>query len=308
MSEKLTVLECDYRYCGWAIDVKTKEITSRLETYQQRKATDDYQLCGVYRQADIPHEIKKVTRDLYPGEEPYKAVPHAFSDMAYEAVKNGNKLLISSGYCVYAPAIVGGIQRAIGEDKRIGVVWIDAHFDNVIIEDTSEESSILVGIPLSTIMGKTMEEWRINSCILREPIPTEYILAGDGRCSDEECTRNIRRTSAILVSETEFDKEAVWKEKVEELSNKVDAIYLMVDVDILRADLVPAYFERHKGGHDIDVVMNNVRIVMNTEKVIAFSCFCADFDKYEHGGDTTYLNSMKVIGAGLSAWEKRPLF
>lgn len=308
MSEKLTVLECDYRYCGWAIDVHTKKITSHLETYQQRKATDDYQLCGVYRQTELPYELKKVTGDKYSGEEPHQAIPHAFSDLTCEAIKRGNKLLASSGYCVYAPAIVGGIQRAIGEDKKIGVIWIDAHFDNVIIEDTCEESVILVGVPLSTIMGKTMDKWRKNSCILKKAISPEYILASDGRCSDKECIRNIRRTTAIVVSEEDFDKRTVWKQKVEELSDKVDAIYLMVDVDILKADLVPAYYERHKGGHDVDTVMDNVRAVMNTDKVIAFSCFCADFDKYEDGGDTTYLNSMKVIGAGLSSWKKRPIF
>ena len=49
-------------------------------------------------------------------------------------------------------------------------------------------------------------------------------------------------------------------------------------------------------------VMENVRIVMDTGKVAAFSCFCVDFDKYDQGGDVTYLNGMRVIGAGLEAW------
>ena len=48
--------------------------------------------------------------------------------------------------------------------------------------------------------------------------------------------------------------------------------------------------------------MQNVRMVMQSGKVVAFACFCVDFDKYEQGGDVTYLNGMRVIGAGLESW------
>lgn len=306
--EKLTVLECDYVYNAWRVDKKEQKIISEVKTYQQRKATDDYQLCGVYHKAHIPFDIQKVTRDFYPHEEPYQAVPHAFSDLSYEAISKGNKLLISSGYCIYAPAIVGGIQRAIGEDKKIGVVWIDAHGDNVIVEKTPRDSITLVGVPLSTIMGQTMDTWRKEACVLNTPIQQEHVLVSDARCSDAECQENLRNTKAQWLSGQDFEDENRWVEAVKTLADNVDAIYLMVDVDILKSKYVPAYFRNEEGGHDIDVVMRNVRHVMETDKVIAFSCFCVDFDKYECGGDTTYLNGMKIVAAGLSSWKKRPSF
>lgn len=308
MSEELVVLECDYVYNGWTINCKTKDVVSKTKVFQQRKATDDYRLCGVYKQANIPYKIIKVTDSVYPSEEAYKAIPRAFSDYTYEAIKNGNRVLTPSGYCVYAPAIVGGIQRAIGEDKKIGIVWIDAHYDNVIVEKTNRDKVTLVGVPLSSIMGQTMEEWRIQSCGLKKTVSDEFILAGDGRCSDEECINNIRQTSAILINEDEFENSSLWKNRVEELSNKVDAIYLMVDADILKAEFVPAYYREEKGGHDVGTVMKNIEYVMQTNKVLAFSSFCIDFDKYKQGGDTTYLNGMRIIASGLLSWKKRPYF
>ena len=80
-------------------------------------------------------------------------------------------------------------------------------------------------------------------------------------------------------------------------------MFLMVDADIMNGGCIPAYFCEEPGGHDVRKVMENVRAVMETGKVEAFACFCVDFDKYDEGGDVTYLNGMRVIGAGLEAWK-----
>ena len=36
--------------------------------------------------------------------------------------------------------------------------------------------------------------------------------------------------------------------------------------------------------------------------VLAFSCFCVDFDKYAQGGETTFESGRQIIEAGLAAW------
>ena len=41
---------------------------------------------------------------------------------------------------------------------------------------------------------------------------------------------------------------------------------------------------------------------MRTGKVLAFSCFCVDFDKYAQGGETTFESGRQIIEAGLAAW------
>lgn len=283
-------------------------IISKVKEFKQRKATDDFELCGVYHTSGLPYETIKITRDDYPDLEPYKAVPRAFSDHVYKAIKEGNKVLTSSGYCIYAPAIIGGIQRAIGEDKKIGVVWIDAHSDNVIVEDTSRDSVTLVGVPVSTFLGQTMVKWSQEDCKLNRIIDSDHLLISDVRCSDEECIRNLNRTQAHWLKENEFENQELWQQEVNTLASKVDAIYLMVDADILLAKHIPAYFRKEPGGHSIDIVMRNVATVMNTNKVVAFSTFCFDFDKYEQGGEVTYLNAMRLIGAGLKAWKYYPNF
>lgn len=306
---KLTVLECDYVYNAWRVklDGGKESFISEVKEYTQRKATDDFELCGVYHKAGLPYEIKKITDRQYPELEAYQAVPRMFSDEVCEAVKNGNKVLTSSGYCVYAPAILGGIQRAIGDDKTIGVVWMDAHADNVIIEDTSQKTVTLVAVPLSTLLGQTMESWRIIHCGLKNAIDSKNVLISDVRSSNSECIRNLTRTEVIWLKEEEFDDAERWDAAVKQLAERVDAIYLMLDADILSPSYIPAYFRTEPGGHSIETLMRNVESVMQTGKVLAFSTFCFDFDKYEQGGETTYLNAMRIIGAGLSSWRTRAL-
>ena len=53
--------------------------------------------------------------------------------------------------------------------------------------------------------------------------------------------------------------------------------------------------------------MNNIQVVMETGKVVAYSMFNTYFDLPISGKDVTIFNGMKLIGAGLGNWEKWPI-
>lgn len=303
MSE-LTVLEYPYPYAVWRVDQKdpSRAISERKPFGAGRRAVEDYQLCGVYGKAGVPYHTTVVDGLCYPNLPPHEAIPLELAERCCEAVKLGNKVLISSGYCALAPAVVGGIQQAIGVDKRIGVVWIDAHGDNRIVSRSVEPEVRFVSFPLSTILGQTMEDWRTRFCKLEKPCTGTQVLISDARCGAAQEQENLLHTGVRWLNEQQFEDPQGWAEQVQKFSSEVDAIFLMVDVDIMASEYVPAYFRREPGGHSVWTVMQNVRTVMQTGKVAAFACFCVDFDKYEQGGDVTYLNGMRVIGAGLESW------
>lgn len=302
--DKLLVLEYPYMYAGWYIDPDNHEkiVSEYKEFTHGRRAIEDYRLCGVYGKAGIPYEVMRIDGSPYPDLEPYQAIPLHFSKVCEQAVSQGKKILISSGYCAFAPAVVGGLQQGLGTDKKIGVIWVDAHCDNVIAE-SSERDLRFVGVPLSTISGQTMKEWGREYCRMDHPCAGEHILVADGRITDQIGLDTLAEANIPRVTEEQFEDSRYWKEQVEKLAGQVDAIFLMVDADIMNSQCIPAYFRQEPGGHDVSKVMENIRIVMDTGKVTAFSCFCVDFDKYEEGGDVTYLNGMRVIGAGLEAWK-----
>lgn len=310
--KRLHVLECPYPYAAWYADCTGAAGTpgdlatfhSTERSFGHRPMTDDYRLCGVYGAAGIPWIVESFSRDAYPAEPCHVAVPRDLSDKVCSAVQHGEAVLVSSGYCVYAPAVVGGMQRALGVAARIGVVWIDAHADSVVLERTSEPAPTLVGIPLSSTIGLTAEEWRRSACGLEVPCSPHDVVASDLRRSDDETMRNVREAGCVLLDEKKFEDEGSWAMAIDELSARVDAIYLAIDADILRPEYVPAYFREEPGGHTPQRVLSNAEYVLATGKVRAVSTFCFDFDKEGPARDVTCLNAMRIIGGLLSAWKK----
>lgn len=304
----LSVIENGHCYNRWRME-KTEDgmkVISAMKRFSKPRDVDLYHLCGVYSKAGVPVEITEIDYGKYDQDEPYVGVMKNYSDEVCKGVREGKAVLIPTGYCSYAPAIAGGIQRAIGCDKKIGVVWIDAHADNRIMENTADVPVRFVGIPVSAMVGQTMEEWRISACGLKVPCSGENILASDLRMKDPEFEQNLLDAGIVPLNSQGFADDAVWEKAVRELAGRVDAIYLSVDADILKAEYIPAYDKYVPGGHSIERVMKNIRTVMETDKVAAYSVFCIDFDHYEQNGEWTYLSGMKLIAAGLDSWKKIP--
>ncbi|MBQ4425862.1 MAG: arginase family protein [Lachnospiraceae bacterium] len=303
----LSVIECGYCDNGWSVDFSSgvPVYRSSLKPFQKPRETEFFHRSGLYGEAGVPAEIHEINYDRYSQYEPYEGVHREYSDLVTDAVKKGHVVLAVGGYCNYAPAIAGGIRRALGKDKKIGLVWIDAHADCRIAE-TAGAPVRFVSFPLSTMVGLTMPDFRSDICGLTVPLCGNDVLASDLRIMDEPTAANVEKAGIIVLDGSVFEKEAEWTKKVNELAERVDAIYLSVDADILKFEHIPSYIKRVPFGHDVDVVCRNVGAVMRTGKVLAFSLFCFNFDLYENGGETTFLTEQAIIKAGLENWKQKP--
>jgi arginase family enzyme len=305
----LTVIECPYNYNGWSVDFTKGEpiYQSALKTYEHPRVVEMYHEKGTYNAMGVPVAIREVNYDHYKDryDQPYAGVTREFSDLTAAACREENAVLIAGGFCNYAPAIAGGLQRAYGTGKKIGVIWVDAHADCCIAE-TEGRLEHFVGVPMSTMLGLSMDDFRRNICGLEVPVKGENVLAGDIRIFDENTGRIFEREKVTRLDTTGFADEQMWSRAVAALAARVDVIYLSVDADILKAEYVPSYFKTVPYGNDPETVIRNVSIVMKTGKVAAFSTFCFDFDKYENGGEITAESGRRIVEAGLSAWKDIP--
>lgn len=301
--ERLNVLECPYPYVGWyADDLDSAGFNSWTKPFENRSMTEDFKLCGVYGAGGVPYEIVEFDREAYPHLPPHEAIVQDLSDKVCTAISDGCSVYVSSGYCVYAPAILGGMQRALGCEARLGIVWIDAHADSVVLGKPGTEHATLVGIPLSTSIGLTAPDWRCRACGLAVPCDPRNVLASDLRASDEQCLEMVRHAGVVHLCENQFENRALWAEEVRHLADRVDAIYLSIDADILSPEYVPAYYREEPGGHDPWTLLENMSSVFATGKVAALSTFCFDFDKVGDKREVTCLNAMRVIGGALKTW------
>lgn len=306
----LTVIECKYNYNGWSVDCTGGEcvFSSELKPYRNPRAVDLYHEANTYNIMGVPCEICEIDYEGYREQysQPCMGVTREFSDRVCQGIAKGNAVLIAGGFCNYAPAIVGGIQRALGTEKNIGVVWIDAHADCRVAE-TSSKPEHLVGVPMSMMLGLTLDAFRTEICGLTVPCRGDHIVGGDMRIMDEQTAAILSSQNVHWLDATAFNDEEIWNKEIGRLADKVDVIYLSVDADILKADYVPAYFKEVPYGNEIETVKRNVRTVMATGKVCALSTFCFDFDRYEHGGERTRASGKEIMETALESWKQVPL-
>ena len=299
----LTVIEVPYR---------------NMRRVYYRREFDDYKLCGLYHKLNVPVCVVQAAynHEDYPLPEGefFDYDPEVFSralgalsgsicQKTEQACKNGSCVLLTGGGCEHVVGVLGGLQKVYGTDKKIGFIWLDAHGDFNTPE--TSESGRPGGMPLAVAAGRCCEEWRKRAG-LEVPIPTQHIILADGRNLDEAERKAIQACNMKVVNTAQFNNPNIWKKVVEQLAEEVDLIYLHMDLDVLDGKYLPNSLFVEEGGPEIETVMDNIRTVMRTGKVMGFSLVSVTFMNGKPGQDIRTLNGMRLLGAGLESWKLCP--
>jgi arginase len=132
---------------------------------------------------------------------------------------------------------------AEGNERRIGLVFIDAHGDFNVPETTL--SGMLGGMPVAVAAGHALHNIRRTSG-LNEGLPMSDIVWGGVRDLDPLEADRFREYEVQQFSVDDIRKLSPnLKQQMDTLSRNVDAIYVHIDMDVLDPDEVP--------GHDLAV-------------------------------------------------------
>lgn len=306
--ENLTVIENDFQVVNWYVEPLkgVGSTVSDIRLFEGMNELNDYHESCVYQAAGVPFEIEKINPERHGGKEPYIAFAKDYSDKVCESLKEGNGFLATGSYCTHIPSILGGIRRAAGADKKIGVIWLDAHADNFIVEDTAVKSLRLLGVPMSTFLGQTYENWRQEVGLI-PPIAGGDTLVSDFRYFDEESDRNLQRAGVQVISQEVFNQPEKWKAAVEDLAQRVDMLFMHVDGDILHHDYLPAYEYDVVDGNSLEVVKENIAAVAKTGKLVGATVMCIGFEnKPDRQRDVNNMNGIRLVSAILRNWKQMP--
>lgn len=303
----LSIIETALDQWGWTVDIDQNGnmiIDSNVQIIEGPRETDDYHICGVYHQAGVPFHIREVEYESYDDLEVYEEYTKSFSNACFEELKNGKGLLIAGGFCTYLPGIVGGIQRALGPSKKLGIVFMDGHADIETPEMT--HSHIVAGMPAAAILGLGLQRWR-DIAGMTEPIESENFILSDYHARSDADDYNIRRAGLKIIDESDFKNPQLWESRIDALAQRVDAIFLHIDIDIMASKYIPAFrFPLPENGQTPETVIRNAKKVMETDKVIALSIMDVCFTPNAEGSATTYLNAMRILGSCLKSWNETP--
>lgn len=280
-------------------------IQSYITRPKGRRELDDYKDCGVYGVAGVPYEVSEIVS--INKEKPHEEQVKSISELTTDAIKKGECVVMTGGGCSHTIGMIGGLEQALGNEKRIGFIWLDAHGD--INTPESTQSGLVGGTPLATIIGlcrgNAYSSW-MRSARLDFPLNHDQIILTDGRDLDPQEVEMVNATDINFINTNDFNNRSLWEKAVNILGSKVDVIYLHIDGDILDERYTPGQYTARSGGPSIETVMDNIKTVMKTDKVIAFSIVSLFHENDNPHKELCTLSGIRLLSAGLKNWKRCP--
>ncbi len=126
-----------------------------------------------------------------------------------------------------------------GNTNRVGLVFVDAHGDFNVPETTL--SGMLGGMPVAIAAGHALHNLR-QTAGLHEALPMNHILWGGVRDLDPLEADRFREYEVQQVSVQDIrDLSANLKRQFDSLADRVDLVYVHIDMDVLDPAEVPGH-------------------------------------------------------------------
>lgn len=158
------------------------------------------------------------------------------ASLVCNAMEDGNPVLVLAGDDTATIGVVSGVQQACG-DKRLGLVWIDAHADFNTPETSF--SGILAGMPVAILAGLAGPIWR-EAANLKYTLPTDQIMVAGLRATDEKEQTLLKSTNIRVIEAKSPQRSQLYENALDKLMAHVDVVVVNVDLDVLDPQYVPS--------------------------------------------------------------------
>ena len=91
------------------------------------------------------------------------------------------------------------------------------------------------------------------------------------------------------------------------MAERVDALFLHIDADILHHDYLPAYEYDVVNGNPLEIVRENICAVVQTGMLVGATVMCVGFEhKPDRDRDVNNINGIRLVSTILSNWTQMP--
>lgn len=271
------------------------------------ECSDAYLAAGlIERITSLGVEVAGTARPALPGDrvsgDPIVNLGRYNAMIAHEAaaaLAAGAKPLLAGGTCSHLIGMLAGLQTGLGPATRIGLIWLDAHGD--FNTPRTSHSGMLGGMPVAVAAGLCLAPWR-EKAGMTAPLPTNRIVMVDVRNLDKEEADLIRATD---VSVSKFGPN--WTidgiaTAIQHLADRVDALYLHVDSDILDAAFQPNHPTAEPDGPDVRTVLAVLRVAFSTGKVRAYGVVSVNPTGPQ--GSISLESGLELVLGGVARWSE----
>jgi len=205
--------------------------------------------------------------------------------------------------CNSLTGMLAGMQHS-GPGRRplsVGLIWLDAHADYNTPETTL--SGMLGGMPVAVAAGKCLYRLRLKSG-LEPAIPEKNIIMMCVRDMDPLEEELVLNSHITLISTDEMVKLSPrMKEEYQKLCDRVDVVYIHIDLDVLDAPDIPGHTFQIPNGPNPTQLGNALKYMMQNPKVGALGI--ASFPTQEEVRTKSLGSTLEVIKGGLLGLQSR---
>ncbi len=207
------------------------------------------------------------------------------ADNVGAALKTGTRVLTIGGDHSLAAGSLAGARMALGQDKKVGLIWVDAHPDIQTYE--TSVSKALHGTPMATLLGldRTLA---IENCSY--PVFTPETLVYTGlRSIDTEEIDNAALLGIELVHLNQTRAQGLAQTvtaQIENLLRSCDHILISMDLDSFAEALAPAVGSPVDDGFLKEEILPLLRQVIDTHSVPLIDL--VEFNPTLPGAEKTY--------------------
>ncbi|MFQ5628041.1 MAG: arginase [bacterium] len=181
-----------------------------------------------------------------------KEIVSAVSQLAkivQSTIGKQNFPLVLGGDHSIAIGTIGGVAAALKkQNKKPGVVWIDAHGDMNTHETTP--SGNIHGMPFAAVLGKGVEALTSIGGKFQKVEPQNAVLVG-ARCLDSREQKLIRESGVTVYTMEDIDRRGIFDvmiEAVEVATSYTAGLHLGLDMDALDPQIAPGVGTPVRGG------------------------------------------------------------
>ena len=262
----------------------------------------------ILAEAGIEQTAKEIIK-LYPEEEKDYGVWHRvglanghLGRTVAPLVRKGIFPLGLLSNCNSLTGMLAGLQHSGPARKAItvGLVWLDAHGDFNTPETTL--SGMLGGMPVAVAAGKCLFRLRLKAG-LDPAISTRNIIMGL-RDVDPLEQSLIDESHIISISTEEMvSKDERFTTALNMLAERVDVIYVHIDLDVLDAADIPGHNFEVPNGPTAAQLSEVLRYITKCEKVKALGI--ASFPSPERGREKSMASTMALIKGAMEGLKMR---
>jgi arginase len=232
------------------------------------------------------------------------AVNAALARAVEQAASAGRTPVVAGGNCSTALGTVAGMRR--GACPQIGLVWLDAHGD--FNTPATTPSGFLDGMPLAMTVGRACrdEVWgRLGGA----PLPERDAAHVGGRDIDPGEEEGFASSDVLRVTGDRLAADGVPAAipVLDELTRRVPAVHLHVDIDVIDPAFFPAVDFPTPGGLSSDEVLAlagelGARLPIRSLSVIAYDPAQPDPDARTLHGSMQLIRALcRLVAAGPAA-------